>query len=143
MSDALARFDRLVADALTAEDPVAVFRAAAAADWPADLRDAIAAAAAAEDGVRLTALLVAKLRFERLMNGSRRAGEWFDRDAAGFTEAFRRYHGAVPPTATDPRAEAELFERWIESQDLALGTGSRGRNELRGQAASRLTISRA
>ncbi len=115
MNDDLRRFDRLVADALTAKDPVAVFRNAAAADWPPDLRDAIAAAIAAEDGVRLTALLVAKLRFERLMNGSRRAGEWFDRDAEAFTEAFRRYHGAVPPTATDPRCEADLFERWLDA----------------------------
>jgi hypothetical protein len=57
--------------------------------------------------------LVTKLRFERLMQGSRRAGEWFGRDAAGFTEAFRRYHAAVPPTATDPRAEAALFDAWL------------------------------
>lgn len=114
MSDAYRRFDRLVADALTAPDPVAVFRAAGAGEWPPELRDAIAAAAAREDGVRLTALLVAKLRFERLMHGSRRAGEWFDRDAEGFAEAFRRYHAAVKPTATDPRREAELFERWLD-----------------------------
>jgi hypothetical protein len=48
------------------------------------------------------------------MHGSRRAGEWFDRDAAAFTEAFRRYHAAVAPTATDPRREAEAFERWLD-----------------------------
>jgi len=117
MRDALRRFDRLVADALTAPDPVAVFRGAAAEEWPPDLRGAIAAAAAAEDGVRLTALLVAKLRFERLIHGSRRAGEWFRRDAAGFADAFRGYHGAVPPTATDPRGEAALFERWLEGSE--------------------------
>jgi hypothetical protein len=111
---AYARFDRLVADALTAPDPVAAFRAACAEEWPAELRSAIEAAAGSEDGVRLTALLVAKLRFERLMHGSRRAGEWFDRDAAEFTEAFRRYHATVPPTATDPRREAEAFERWLD-----------------------------
>jgi len=114
MSDAYRRFDRLLADALTSGDPAAAFRAAQEEEWPDELRDAIAAAAASEDGVRMTALLVAKLRFERLMQGSRRAGEWFDRDAEGFTAAFRRYHEAVPPTATDPRREAELFERWVE-----------------------------
>lgn len=113
MSDALQRFDRLVADALLSPDPVAAFRAAGSEEWPPDLREAIEAAASSEDGVRLTALLVAKLRFERLVNGSRRAGEWFARDAAGFTDAFRRYHAAVPPTATDPRRESELFERWL------------------------------
>jgi hypothetical protein len=113
MSDAQRRFDRLVADALLAPDPVAVFRAAADGDWPPELREAILRATASEDGVRLTGLLVAKLRFERLLHGSRRAGEWFDRDTAEFTEAFRRYHAAVPPTATDPRREAELFERWL------------------------------
>jgi len=116
MSDALRRFDRAVADALTAADPVAALRAAAEGDWPPDLRDALVAAAEQEDGLRLTALLVVKLRFERLVQGSRRAGEWFDRDAKDFTETFRRYHAAVPPTATDPRAEAELFERWCGAQ---------------------------
>ncbi|HEX5136462.1 MAG TPA: hypothetical protein VFY93_05800 [Planctomycetota bacterium] len=119
MSDALRRFDRAIADALTAADPVEALRAAAAGDWPPELRDALAAAAAQEDGVRLTGLLVVKLRFERLVQGSRRAGEWFDRDPKGFTDAFRRYHAAVPPTAADPRAEAALFERWCDAQDAS------------------------
>jgi hypothetical protein len=116
MSDALRRFDRALADALIAADPVAALRAAAADDWPPELREALATAAAQEDGVRLTALLVVKLRFERLVQGSRRAGEWFDRDARDFADAFRRYHAAVPPTATDPRGEADLFERWCDAE---------------------------
>jgi len=120
MSDAYRRFDKLVADALLAADPVAVLRAAQDGDWPPELREAIAAAASAEDGVRLTGLLVAKLRFERLMQGSRVAGEWFDRDPKEFAEAFRRYHAEVPPTATDPGGEARLFEAWHSVH----GTGS-------------------
>src|SRR5205814_1179579 len=54
------------------------------------------------DGWRLTALLVAKLRFERLLRGSGALDAWFDRDPAGFTEAFRRYHHDVLPTAFFP-----------------------------------------
>jgi hypothetical protein len=61
------------------------------------------------DGVRLTALLVAKLRFERVLRGSSAAEAWFDSDPDGFTEAFRRYHAQVAPVAYGPAAEAEQF----------------------------------
>lgn len=108
--DDLRRFERLVADALTAPDPVAALRAAAA-DLPPELRDAVAAAD--PDGVRMTALIVARLRFERLMHGCPRAIEWFERDPEDFTAAFKRYHAAVPPTAHDPRGENRLFEAWV------------------------------
>jgi uncharacterized protein len=62
-----------------------------------------------EAGVRMAALLVARLRFERLLRGSPEADAWFERDAAGFTEAFRRYHAGTPPTAFFPGHEARLF----------------------------------
>jgi hypothetical protein len=52
---------------------------------------------------------VARLRFERLLRGSPEADAWFERDAAGFTEAFRRYHAGTPPTAFFPGHEARLF----------------------------------
>jgi len=106
--DDLRRFEKLLADALTAPDPVAALRAAE--DLPPELRAAVQAADA--DGVRLTALIVARLRFERLMQGSPRAIEWFGRDPEDFTRAFKRYHTEVPPTAHDPRAENRLFEAW-------------------------------
>ena len=108
--DDLKRFEALVADALTSSDPVASLRAASA-DLPPELRAAVEAAD--EAGLRMTALIVARLRFERLIRGSTDAGAWFDRAPEEFAAAFKRYHVAVPPTAHDPRAEAELFDAYL------------------------------
>ena len=65
----------------------------------------------------MSALLVVRLRFERALNGSRVAGEWFERDPASFAEAFRRYHGEVPARAGFPTAEGRDFEAWVERVD--------------------------
>lgn len=103
--------ERVLAAALRAPDPVATV-ARAARDRrhaPATRR---ALAAASPDGLRVAALLVARLRFERLIRGCREAEEWFERDGAGFGAAFRRYHAEVPPTAFFPPGEARLFLRW-------------------------------
>jgi hypothetical protein len=109
--DPHARLERLVADALTSADPLAGFeRAARDPELPAELRAALQRASPL--GIRLSALIVARLRFERLVQGSVAAAEWFARDPAGFTEAFRRYHVSVAPTGTTPGEEGKLFERW-------------------------------
>lgn len=106
-----AAFEALFARALTAPDPVGALRAASRSrKLSPDVRQRLALAD--EDGLRMTALLVARLRFERLLRGSPAAGEWFDRDPAGFAAAFRRYHAEVAPSAFFPRAEAELFDAW-------------------------------
>ncbi|MGH7149668.1 MAG: hypothetical protein ACREIU_03160 [Planctomycetota bacterium] len=111
------RFEARIADALVSRDPVPLLdRAKEDADLPAALREAVAAAD--PDGLRLTALLVAKLRFERLIRGSSKAGEWFDRDPRGFTEAFRRYHAEVPPTTSEPREETRHFEAWLADRGV-------------------------
>jgi hypothetical protein len=67
------------------------------------------------DGLRMSALLVARLRFERLMHGSQRAGEWFERDPRSFAAAFKRYHAAVAPLSMFPPQEARAFEEWLTS----------------------------
>ena len=94
----LAEYEKQLARAMRARDPAAAVRA---------IHPGVDA-----DGVRMTALLVARLRFERLMRGSREAEDWYESDAAAFTEAFRRYPSEVPPTAFFPRGEAELFAAW-------------------------------
>jgi hypothetical protein len=107
----MSAWEKRYALALTQPDPLAALRALAGdRRVPAALRQRFAAAA--EDGVRLSALLVARLRFERLLRASPPAERWFDEDPASFAEAFKRYHAAVPPTAFFPRDEAALFERW-------------------------------
>jgi hypothetical protein len=108
----LEQLQRAMADALRAEDPVAATRTLAEAPGlDAALRSALLAAD--PDGLRLTALLVAKLRFERVIRGSSAAGDWFDRDPAAFSAAFRRYHAEVPPEAIFPAAEAKSFLAWV------------------------------
>lgn len=104
--------ERVLAQLLTAADPAAALRVARA-DPAADP----ALGAIDEDGLRIAALLVVKLRFERLINGSHRAHEWFERDGRAFTEAFRAYHLAVPAVPADPWQEATAFERWLGWRD--------------------------
>jgi hypothetical protein len=61
----------------------------------------------------MSALLVVELRFERLVQGSAHANEWFAIDPEAFTRAFHAYHREVPANATHPRAEGAAFERWL------------------------------
>lgn len=114
-AEAHTRFEEIVAKALTAEDPAAALaRAARDRRLPAELRRALGAAQG--DGVRLAALLVARLRFERLLRGSKQAEAWFDADPEAFAAVFKRYHAEVPPAAFFPQAEARLFQQWVGSR---------------------------
>jgi hypothetical protein len=104
----LERYERLMAGVLLATDPVEALDDLPAADRallePID-----------RDGLRMSALLVARLRFERLMHGSLQAGEWFERDPRAFAQAFKRYHAAVPPVTSLPPQEARAFEAWLSA----------------------------
>ena len=104
--------ERFLAELIRAEDPAAALATALEdPDTPPELRDALRHVD--PDGLATAALLVARLRFERLIQGSPRAAQWFQRDPAGFSEAFRRYHRHVGPTAHFPAAEAKLFEAFV------------------------------
>jgi uncharacterized protein (UPF0276 family) len=67
-----------------------------------------------EDGFRMAALLVARLRFERLCCGSPEADAWFEASPEEFAVAFRAYHGSTAPEAYFPGGEARLFAAWRE-----------------------------
>ncbi len=111
----LRRFETLLARALCAREPVAALRRAARdRQLDVDLRKRLASVD--EDGFRVSALLVVRLRFERLLRGSPEAEEWFERDGQSFAAAFRDYHEAIPPTAFFPRDEAALFAAWHAGQ---------------------------
>lgn len=112
-----ARFEERVAAAMTAPDPVAAIRALADdPGLPDELRQAARAAATQPRGIELTALLVARLRFERLMQGSQEAPALFERDPAGFVALFRAYHRDVAPSAFFPAQEGRLFAAWLASR---------------------------
>lgn len=72
-----ARFEQLLARAMTAEDPVAALRQASR-DRRLDADTRRRLANADDNGVRMSALLVTRLRFERLLRGSPEAERWFD-----------------------------------------------------------------
>ncbi len=107
-----AQLEALLAQAMVAADPVAVLdQAAADRRRPAALRAALRSCD--RDGVRMTALLIAKLRFERLLRACEEAEWLFERDPASFSELFRQYHQSVPPTAFFPAEEARLFRQFL------------------------------
>lgn len=106
----LRAYEAAISAALVAPDSVARLRET---ELDADLAKCIGAID--DDGFRLTALLVARLRFERLVQGNADAGRWFEDDPRAFADAFRRYHAEVPPTAFFPQHEAKLFAQWRRS----------------------------
>lgn len=107
-------WEPLLAAILTAPDPVAALKMAQRRrGLSTDLRRRLAAID--EDGLRISALLVVRLRFERLLRGSPVAERWFDEDPADFAAAFRVYHSAVKPTAFFPQAEGALFAEWLQN----------------------------
>jgi len=112
-----ALFEERVAAAMTAADPVAAIRALAEdASLPEELRQAARAAVTHARGIELTALLVARLRFERLMQGSTEASALFERDPVGFAELFRAYHREVAPNVFFPAQEGRLFAAWLATR---------------------------
>ena len=91
-------FERVLARAMTSRDPeAALSEVIAAGTLPEPLRTRLSSAVAEFDGLRLSALLVARLRFERLLHGSAEAARDYEADPESFTERFRAYHHAVPP----------------------------------------------
>ena len=65
------------------------------------------------DGLRLTALLIQKLRFERILRGDPDLRRRFEEDPEGFTRGFQRYLRATPPRAVFPAEEAEQFRAFL------------------------------
>jgi hypothetical protein len=131
-----ARFERLLARALTADDPpTALARAARDRQLSAELRRSLTSVS--EDGLRLAALLVARLRFERLLRGSPDAERWFDTDPASFTEAFRRYHGETRLTAFFPAEEARQFQAWRLKETAKEMRRSKRKKTVGGRSGSR------
>jgi hypothetical protein len=67
------------------------------------------------DGLRMTALLVTKLRFERLTLAVPELAALFEERPEEFLQIFREYAAAVPATAYFPAAEGALFREWYAS----------------------------
>jgi hypothetical protein len=108
----LAAYEQVFSRAFASRDAAAVLRAAREdGSLPKELRDALARID--EHGVRLSNLIVTRVRFERLLQGSARAVRWFEDDPRTFAAAFKRYQDEVAPTAAFPPDEARAFETWV------------------------------
>lgn len=83
-AEAILGVQALLGEALCAADPVGMLRALAARpETSPEVRAWLGAVD--DDGLRVAALLVAKLRFQRLLGASRPAAAWFAQDPASFT----------------------------------------------------------
>lgn len=112
------KVERIVAQAVCAPDPWQCLKDALQDPaLPKQLVDALSAID--EDGLRMAALLVARLRFERLLRGSSDAEALFDADPAGFAALFREYQRNVPPTAHFPAEEGRMFTAWRRNRSGA------------------------
>jgi uncharacterized protein (UPF0276 family) len=109
-------YERSLLRSLVSLDPLAAL--AAERDDPA-LPDEVRAwlGAIDGDGFRMAALLVARLRFERLTRGSPEADAWFEDSPEAFAAAFRAYHQEVTPEAYFPGSEARIFAAWCRVRE--------------------------
>lgn len=113
-----ARFEEVLVAAICSRDPEAAMRRAARdRRLSPELRARFAITHS--DGIRMAALLVARLRFERLLHGSPLAAEAWELRPEKFTALFRRYHHEAPPSAFFPAAEAKLFAAWCRRRKVA------------------------
>ncbi len=101
----------LLVRACLQREPRAWLQAQLATDGPPGLRAEERAMLLAldADGLRLTRILIEKLRLERLVRGDPAAAAALVADETAFVARFRRYCEQVPPTAVFPSEEAAQF----------------------------------
>lgn len=64
------------------------------------------------DGLRLTRMLIRKLRLQRIVRGDAEASVFMARDPEAFAQCFARYDREVPWSYVFPRDEAAAFRRY-------------------------------
>jgi hypothetical protein len=102
----------LLLDCLLADDPVRALREALPRATGLADEERAWLAGIDPDGLAITALVVKKLRFERLTLSHGEMQELFDADPARFMQLYREYTAAVPPTVYFPTQEGDLFREW-------------------------------
>jgi hypothetical protein len=105
--------EEIVVRALHAPDPPAALREEAARRaGELTERERAMLAAVDPDGFRLTALIVKKLRFQRILRGDVGRQAEFDADPEGFSRRFSDYLRQVPPEHLFARDEKIAFAKW-------------------------------
>ena len=101
---------RVLVQALLAEDPCAALRTALDARPDALTEEEKGFLLGIDpDGLRMTGLIMRKLRFERLLAGVPELRGKSEEMPDSFIEIFRRYHGQVPPRTFFPQEEADAY----------------------------------
>jgi hypothetical protein len=114
---------QLLLDALLSDDPVAALAGRLeAAEGLADEERAFLRGLDA-DGLRLTGLLVLKLRYERVAGSDKRLAEGYREGRAEFLRRFEEYRRSVAPSAYFPSQEGELFAHWLAGSTRRTGPG--------------------
>lgn len=109
----LADLQRVLLRALRHPDPTAALRAQLArGDCPLTAEERAWLAAVGDDGLRLTRLLVRKLRLQRLLRGDASVAAAMAADPVTFARQFASYDAAVPLSAVTPAEEAEAFRSY-------------------------------
>ena len=104
---------RVLIAALLADDPEAELRVRLVDEaLSSDERRSLEAIP--PDGLRLSSLIVKKLRFERLVRGDSDLERLFAERPEEFMRVFRDYAKAVPPCAYFPQEEGRLFRASTE-----------------------------
>ena len=108
----LPRTQELLVLALRESDPRAFLQACVPEDAGLSDQERAWLLAIDEDGLRLTRMLIRKLRLQRIVRGDPEASAYMARDPAGFAACFARYDDEVPWRYVFPREEAQAFRRY-------------------------------
>jgi hypothetical protein len=111
----LTELQRVLQAALASDTPLETLRDAARG-LPAEAQAIVASID--PDGFVVSSLLVRKLRFERICRGDILLEQWFEREPARFTEAFRVYNREVPPREFFPQPEAAAFRDFLKRKGI-------------------------
>jgi hypothetical protein len=115
----LSDVQNLLVTALQTPDPAGFLKAhVAESRWRLDDQERAWLQALDDAGLRITRVLVRKLRLQRLTGGDPDAARLCAADPAAFAERFRAYEAAVPPTAVFPAEEAAAWRLWLAARGL-------------------------
>ena len=111
----LSELQRVLVLALRTTDPRGWLRAhIASTECTLTLAERAMVEALPDDGLRLTRLIVRKLRLQRLLQADGAAGRLLAQEPERFAKQFAAYDAAVPLQAVFPSEEARAFRHWVE-----------------------------
>ncbi|MCU0864333.1 MAG: hypothetical protein MUC36_11100 [Planctomycetes bacterium] len=110
----LSELQRVLVQALRTPDPRGWLQAyVLQPDCTLSATERTMVAALPDDGLRLTRLIVRKLRMQRLLQADGDANRLCTQEPARFAKQFAAYDAAVPLQSIFPSDEAKAFRSWL------------------------------